>query len=227
MRWLRLLPALLMASVLWAADNEVVLDTCDTAPSALWKYVGGQEFPGAKGALERDTAVKHGGESSYRLDADFTGGGAYVGWWYDPAELVAQDVKAIRMWVKTKGVPRVGVRLSDGTGQCHQAKNVPLKATDDWQELVLDVAKLVGEEHWGGADDGKWHPTLKGLGLNIGAPDVAGDKTGSVWFDDIRAEIVPPGVPTLRSIKLSQPAARPGYGLTITYSWDAEPMGRE
>ncbi|MBI5832688.1 MAG: hypothetical protein HZB16_10325 [Armatimonadetes bacterium] len=226
MRWLRLLPAVLALTAVGAADNEVVLDACDQAPSPQWKYIGGQEFPGAKGGLERDTAVKHAGDSSYRLDADFTGGGAYVGWWLTLDDLVARDVKAIRLWVRAKDVHQVGVRLNDATGQCHQTKDVKLQATSEWQELVLDVSKLVGGEHWGGANDGKWHAPPKGLGINIGNTDVGAAKQGSLWFDDIRAEIVPPGVPTLLSVKLSQTAARPAYGLKITYRWDAEPMGR-
>jgi len=227
MNWRFYWPALLAATVACAADNEVTLDTCDQAPSGQWKYIGGQEFPGAKGGLELDAAVKHGGAASYRLDADFTGGGAYVGWWMTLDDLVARDVKAVRMWVKAKDVKQVGVRLNDATGQCHQTKDVPLKATEDWQELVLDVSKLVGGEHWGGANDGQWHASAKGLGINIGSTDVGAGKQGSLWFDDIRAEILPPGVPTLLSVKLSQNAARPAYGLDITYRWDAEPMGRD
>jgi hypothetical protein len=55
----------------------MLLDGFEAAPQG-WSYVGGQEFPGAKGSLARDVSVAHGGSASYRLQADFTGGGAYA-----------------------------------------------------------------------------------------------------------------------------------------------------
>jgi len=42
-----------------------------------------------------------------------------------------------------------------------------------------------------------------------------------------RAVVLPPGKPTLLSCLLSQPACRPGYGVNVTYRWEAEPMGRD
>jgi len=61
-----------------AAESRVSLDDFEADPQG-WKFIGGQEFPGAKGSLERDTGTAHGGKGSYRLQADFSGGGAYVG----------------------------------------------------------------------------------------------------------------------------------------------------
>jgi hypothetical protein len=52
-----------------------LLDDFEAAPQG-WNYVGGQEFPGVTGSLAPDTSVAHGGGASYRLQADFTGGGA-------------------------------------------------------------------------------------------------------------------------------------------------------
>jgi len=129
------------------------LDDFEKAPEG-WKYVGGEEFPGAKGALNLDAAVAHGGRSSYRLDADFGGGGAYVGSWRDLASLKGKDVSELRFWGKADGISRLGVRLLDGSGQIHQGA-VELKASPDWQEVVLRIASIAGGEHWGGANDGK------------------------------------------------------------------------
>ncbi len=223
------LPLLLLATALAAqpATQVVVLDDCEAPIAEPWEYVGGWEFPGAEGALERDEAVKHGGAASYRLDADFTGGGAYVGLWRDLDDLVAVDVVAIRLWVKAVGTRALGVRLVDGTDQCHQKKGVTLADTDDWQELVLRVDGLVGEESWGGANDQKWHPGARGLGLNLGSDQVGADKKAQLWVDDLSFEIIPPGKPKLNAATFSQTSGRPGYGLSVTYSWDAEPLGRD
>ena len=54
------------------------LDDFEAEPKG-WKFVGGEEFPGAKGSLARDATRAHGGKASYKLDANFEGGGAYVG----------------------------------------------------------------------------------------------------------------------------------------------------
>jgi len=207
------------------ATEPLLLDDFEADPAG-WKYIDGREFAGAKGALERVADVAHTGQGSYRLTADFTAGGAYVGTWREVKDLLAIDVAALRLWVKAEGVTELGVRLTDTSGQCHQAKRA-LQPGPAWQELVLPLGELVGGEHWGGANDGRWHGPLTGFGFNIGKPAVGPDQKGTLWMDDLRADIIPPGVPTLRTAVLSLPAARPAYGLRVTYRWDAQPMGKE
>ena len=216
----------LLANLTAGAEQELLLDDFESAPQG-WKYVGGEEFPGAKGSLARDTTVGHGHGASYRLQADFTGGGAYVGVWRDLGSLAVRDVKEIRFWVKASHVSRFGFRINDATGQCHQRKGIPLAATNQWQEVVLEIADLVGGEHWGGANDAQWHGPPTGFGLNIGSDGVNDGKQGTVWLDDVRALVVPPGQPTILPCSLSQAACRPAYGVKITYRWDAVPMGRD
>lgn len=232
--------ALLLCGVLWAgpaageapraevavAESPLLLDEFEADPQG-WRFVGGEEFPGAKGSLQRDTSVAHGGKGSYRLQADFSGGGAYVGVWRDLAALGVRDVKEIRLWIKSSHVAQFGVRLKDASGQCHQKKALPLAATGEWQEVVLKVQDLVGGEHWDGANDGTWHAPALGLGLNISKDDVVNAAQGTLWLDDLSAVVVPPGKPTLLASSLSQPSCRPAYGVQITYRWDAEPMGRD
>lgn len=101
----------LCASFAAGAAQEMLLDDFEAAPQG-WSYVGGQEFPGAKGSLARDVSVAHGGSASYRLQADFTGGGAYVGVWRDLATLAGRDVTEIRLWIKATHVTRFGVRIN-------------------------------------------------------------------------------------------------------------------
>jgi hypothetical protein len=210
---------------------RMLLDDFEGNPEG-WTYIDGREFPGAKGGLTLDTATAHGGKRSYKLQADFSGGGAYVGTWRDLASLKGRDFKEIRVWVKAANVTRIGVRISDSTDQCHQKNGgVPLAATKDWQEIVLKVADLVGGEHWGGANDGKWHGPPKGFGLNIGKDTFAAGTApqGSLHLDDVEVVLGPvlEGHPALLSGVLNPPSCRPGFGTRLTYRWDAEPMGRD
>lgn len=156
---------------------------------AGWKYVPGDDFPGARGSFTPDSTVVHGGRRAGRLEADFTKGGVYVGFWWDATGLKQRDVHEIRVWVKTDTVALLGVRVADSTGQVHQQSAVRLQPTTDWQELVLKISDLVGPEHWAGANDGKWHGPFTGFGLNIGKAGFRKSdlKTGTLWIDDVDA----------------------------------------
>jgi hypothetical protein len=214
-----------------SAPSKLLLDDFESDPKG-WTYIAGWEFPGAKGGLTLDTTTAHAGKRSYKLQADFSGGGAYVGTWRDLASLGGRDFKEIRLRLKAVNVTRIGVRISDSSDQCHQKNGgVPLAATKDWQEIVLKVSDLVGGEHWGGANDGKWHGTAKGFGLNIGKDvfPAGSPPQGSIYIDDV--ELVPGAVldghPTIHCGVLNPPACRPGFATRLTYRWGAEPMGRD
>ncbi len=193
-----------------------------------WKFVGGEEFPGAKGAMRQDTSRSHGGKGSCKLDADFRGGGAYVGIWKDLPSSDLPDTAQFRLWVRAQDIGTIGVRVVDDTGQCHQKSvDLPAGSSQGWQELVLNIRDLVGGEHWGGANDGAWHGPPKGLGLNIGKDTVGKSSEGkaTLWIDDLSVVPVTPGRPLLRSCSIDPAACRPGYGTRVSYVWDAEPLG--
>ncbi|MBI3856163.1 MAG: hypothetical protein HY293_10790, partial [Planctomycetes bacterium] len=151
---------------------------------AGWGYHGGNEFPGAKGSQAYDPAVGHEGKGSLRLAGDFTGGGAYVstGRPLPPG----RDVKEVRFWLKSDRAVMLGIRIGDSTDQCHQHP-VQLASTKDWQEVVLTFEKLAGKEHWGGANDGKWHGPAKSFYLCVSTTTFAGSKAGEIWIDDVEA----------------------------------------
>ena len=208
------------------AGLSISLENFESEPRG-WKYVGGEEFPGAKGGLAPDQAQAHDGARSYRLDADFRGGGAYVGSWLDLQPLDLPDIQEFRFWVQARNLKRLGVRIVDATGQCHQSSvDLPPGSNEGWREVVLKVARLVGGEHWDGANDGAWHGPPKGLGLNIAKEALStGQSQASLWIDDLQAQAVKPGRPTLKSCTLAPVACRPGYGTRIQYLWDAAPLG--
>lgn len=205
---------------------RILVDDFEKDPPT-WAYVGGEEFPGAKGSLTMDTAAPHGGKRSARLSADFSGGGAYVGTWRDLGSLKGQEFKEIRLWVKATNVTSIGVRLIDSTDQCHQSRvALPASSAGAWQELVLRVRDLVGGEHWSGANDGQWHGPAKGLGLNVGNE---GPKEKTLWIDDV--EVVPgtvvEGHPTVLSAVVTPGSCPAGFGARVTFRWEAEPLGRD
>jgi hypothetical protein len=130
---------------LWIARpaSDIVLDDFEQNP-ATWKYVGGQEYPGAKGGVSVDSTVAHGGKRSYRLEADFSGGGAYVGIWRNLGVLQGRNFKELQIWFKTSTMTWVSIRLSDSTGQCHQ-KAFALEPTTDWQKFVLHPEEILAD----------------------------------------------------------------------------------
>lgn len=57
-----------------------------------WRFLEGREFPGARGSIELEN-------DSLRLNADFSGGGNYVG----AARPIQADVSQVSFEVKTYG----------------------------------------------------------------------------------------------------------------------------
>ena len=103
---------LLVQSISWSASAQSppssrLLDDFEKDASA-WKFIGGEEFPGARGHWSIDTVTAHGGRQAGKLEADFTPGGAYVGVWHDLASLKGVDFKEIHLWVKSVNVRRIG-----------------------------------------------------------------------------------------------------------------------
>jgi hypothetical protein len=201
-----------------------VIADFETDPKG-WRFIGGWEFPGAKGSLTLDTSQAHGGKRSYRLDADFTGGGRYVGTWVDFKVLKDADLKEIHLWVKAGALKGLGIRFDDSTSQCHQSW-VPLLPTPEWQELVLKFADLAGREHWGGANDGQLHLPVGGFGINLGTNEITtpGTKTASLWIDDV--EGVPAHDRALMSVGAIQDPSfenqNQGNGKRLVLPWLSE-----
>jgi hypothetical protein len=169
----------------------LVLDTGEHGLNG-WTFVAGEEFPGAKGGVDADKTGAKNGKACIRLDADFSGGGSYVAAHHNLADQTL-DVRELRVWIKRRTAGGIRVRLIDSTGQCHQAKGgLSLNNEDAWQETLIQVPDIAGGEHWGGANDGVWHPPMKGVSFLIGKDRVGQDGKGQVWFDDLRAVVVAP-----------------------------------
>lgn len=189
-------------TVLWVADVEALANPAQAPAQAVktirldgllregendWQLNLGWEFPGAKGALE---VVEQDDRHCLRLSGDFEEGGAYVGMDRSLRGLEVEAVSSIRLRMKSDNVEKYGLRFVDATGQCHQRKGMQLTPDGQWHEVVFRPAEVAGGEHWGGANDGEWHPPAGLMALNIGADSARDSKRPSLYVTDISAEVM-------------------------------------
>jgi hypothetical protein len=157
-----------------------------------WRFTRGEEFKGAKGSL---TVVKDqptAGQSCLKLAGDFSAGGAYVAAIKDLGDLGVKDVVAFHLRVKSDTGASLRIQLKDATGQTHQRARMPIAADGQWHDLVIKPAEVAGGEHWGGANDGKWHgpPLQMAISLAPHAKDIA--KLPIIFLASVRAEALLP-----------------------------------
>ena len=153
-----------------------------------WGFNLGQEFPGAKGGLEVVRDQPEPGKNAMRLHADFSGGGAYVGVRRSFARLDVQAMNVIRLRMRSTNVKSYALRLVDGTGQCHQQKTMPFEADGRWHEVEIVPTKIAGGEHWGGANDGRWHDTVALIELMLNERSDE-KKKPDLFIADMRADV--------------------------------------
>lgn len=169
--------------------KQVRLDELFQEGELDWGFNLGQEFRGAKGGLDLVRDQPEAGRNAMRLHADFTGGGAYVGARRSLAQPGVQATKAIRLRMRSETAASYGVRLVDSTGQCHQQKRLPFQADGRWHEVELVPAQIAGGEHWGGANDGRWHDPAQLIELMLNVESHQG-KMPDLYIADMRAEVV-------------------------------------
>jgi len=133
-----------------------------TASSDEWKF--GLGSPGASGVMETVEMV---GGPVLRVAGDFREGGAYV-------ELVRQfsdpeilALHAVRVRLKTRNVESFTLRFGDTTGQTHQRRLTPVTPDNAWWTVEYRPAQVAGGEHWGGANDGKWHDPASYMAISL------------------------------------------------------------
>lgn len=151
------------------ADDAVVL--LDPAkPNLGWWFNDGREFPGAKGGVEKDADVQHGGAPTLKLTGDFTQGGIYVS---ADGRIPDIDVRELSFWIKNLEADRLTLRVIEASGRCHQF-TLQAKPSPDWQQITLPlhayferqgradaVEGVLKYEAWGGGaksfkNDGAW-----------------------------------------------------------------------
>jgi len=147
-----------------------------------WGFSLGQEFPGASGKLE--ASCDSAGVSELKLSGDFSKGGAYVG---IGRSLEGLNATRLKFKAKSPNASNFGIRIEDSTGQSHQRKGVQLKPDGEWSQYSFAPEELAGGEHWGGANDGKWHGPAKLVFIALGS-DSSKDKAPVLLLSEIAAE---------------------------------------
>ncbi len=172
--------------------KTVRLDESLQAGVVDWKFDNGREFPGAKGSLDLVKDQPENGKNAMALRGDFTGGGAYVQATKSLTAIGAREFIRIRFKIKSDNVGKLTLRLVDSTNQCHQRKNFKVTPDGKWHEVSLKPEKIAGGEHWGGANDGKWHAPAKLIAIILGKDFAPGSKQPAFMVTDITADALMP-----------------------------------
>lgn len=157
-----------------------------------WRLSLGQEVKGAKGSLSVVKDQPEAGKTCLKLEGNFTGGGAYVAAIKEIADLEAKDLTAIRLRARSENCASVSVIVVDSTGQTHQRKGIPVVADGQWHEMVLKPAEIAGIEHWGGANDGKWHGPARQFVVSVTSGSDRKEKKPVLYLAEVRADVVLP-----------------------------------
>ncbi|HOF18935.1 MAG TPA: hypothetical protein PK082_08490, partial [Phycisphaerae bacterium] len=108
-----------------------------------WNLSLGQEFRGAKGALDVVADQPETGQSCLKLHGDFSAGGRYVEAQKDLRALGAEDLVSIRFRARLEGGRRFGLRLVDSSGQTHQKRGgISVEPDGKWREYALKVSDI-------------------------------------------------------------------------------------
>ncbi len=152
-----------------------------------WAFTNGPEFPGATGSFQRNGEFVMGGTLAGVLSGDFTAGGNYVQISRPVPNLA---LRKLTFWVRATTAQRVGLRVTDSTGQTHQ-QILTFTGSGAWQEIVVsDFDSGSGYLHFGGANDGVWHGPATKVALVLEKSGlVPGRTSGGVRFDEVVATV--------------------------------------
>ncbi len=105
------------------------------------------------------------------------------------APLDIEAMQAIHIKMRSDATEQFALRLVDASGQCHQQKSIPVKADGKWHDVEIIPTKIAGGEHWGGANDGKWHHPIQFIELMLNERS-SESKKPELYLSDIRADVV-------------------------------------
>ncbi len=168
----------------WTQSPGVVVATFDSEMDSVskWRYLPGEEFPGAIGGLSEASGIV--GKAA-RLDYDLGCGtqimlvrktsscGRYVAMSFNlPVPAAISSANAVLSFdTRTpQGVINPMVRVVDSTGQTHQynvkGRSIESSTGEQWRKVHLPVSS--SKDYFGGANDGVLHPPVRSITLGAG-----------------------------------------------------------
>jgi hypothetical protein len=177
--------------------TELVLGDFESADET-WDFLIGSSGSLGNGEFTRDSANAQTGSSSGKLQLNFSSSSSYRYSYvmlekYLFKRVLPVDANELSFWVKTGDMARFDLILLDNSNQNHQ-QTINLQATDDWQKVtVSSFTSGTNYTKWGGKNDGIWYGPLKKMSFKLTSQSMrSGKSTGSIWFDDIRADVSSP-----------------------------------
>lgn len=145
--------------------------------AASWRLNNGPEFrPGTRASITSDG-------STLTLKTDASAGGDYAGISY----ALKKKLRIRRLHFKMRGAnTRYAVRFIDATGQYHNHERSCPGAPGSEQAITMDVA--ASRQHWGGRNDGKFHPPLAAVELIVCGRFFGPAKRGETAFSAVELE---------------------------------------
>lgn len=177
------------ATAVAGAEQTVTIPLSEIAEGTHeWNFTNGPEFKGATGSLTvvpREPGV---GPGCLKLSGDFSAGGAYVAMNRTLPDIEMQDVAAFRLSVNSHHAASVSIQVVDASGQTHQRKGVKLPTDGGWHDFAIVPTEIAGGEHWGGANDGRWHGPPRRVQIALTKSSDPNGLQPSLLVAEVRAE---------------------------------------
>lgn len=155
-----------------------------TTPDVNWKYNSGHEFPGAKGSFVIDSDHCFDGNPTLQINADFTGGGAYVG--VDRKFTKPLTVEKFCFKIQTPA-RKINLRFFDSAGRVYQKEYLLSGNPDEIQELsVKRFGGAEGFATWGPGKPADFVQPMTQYTLTIHRTDFPDNSQWSTRIGNIR-----------------------------------------
>jgi len=186
-------------STTYADDNipELTVGDFESADEA-WDFLIGSGGALGNGEFSRDSTNFHTGNSSGKLQLNFSSQSTYTNSYvslekYLFKRVLPTNALELSFWVKTADMAKFDLILVDNSNQNHQ-QTILLDPTTEWQKVtVSSFTSGINYTKWGGSNDGVWHGPLKKMYYKLTKASMKSGKTmGSLWLDDIRVKVETP-----------------------------------
>lgn len=165
-----------------AANTTTRLDDLQ-ADQPTWRVAADGHSPSTLTVVKDDPEP---GKISFRFAADMTNKGVSSRIIKDFKGMALNDTSVIQMKMKSETATSYGIVFIDATGQTHQKKGNPIQADNQWRDVEFSPLKIAGGEHWGGANDGKWHGAPQTFAITFNSRSDAATQKPTIDISDMR-----------------------------------------